>query len=162
MAVKYVKYQNKVKDSKMYGKYYARAAYPRKAVSTDEIAAFIQDNASVTSSDVKAVLDQLGTAMNYFFRRGEKVYLKDIGTFKVTFSSLGENSADDVSAHSIYNPRVLFMPETTHEKDNAVKTRTDGKGVVTKYTGYVSRKRMLDGIEFEETHDNKYVTEAEE
>lgn len=158
MSQKFVKYQNKNVRSIAYGKFFARAVYNRKPVSTDEIARFIQDNASITSSDVKAVLDQLGNALNHFFRRGEKVYLKDIGTFKVGFSSLGQEKAEDVSANCIYDPRVLFTPETTHVADNTVRSRTLDDGKVEKYTGYTTRKKMLDGIEFEETHDNKLVS----
>lgn len=158
MSQKFIKVQNRNQKSDAYQKYFARAVYNRKPVSTDEIAQFIQDNASVTSSDVHAVLDQLGNAMNHFFRRGEKVYLKNIGTFKVGFSSLGQATADEVTANTIYDPRILFTPETTHVPDNTVKTRTVGDGKVEKYTGYSVRKKMLEGIEFEETHDNQMKT----
>lgn len=49
-------------------------------------------------------------------------------------------------------------PETTHVPDNTVKTRTVGEGQVEKYTGYTVRKKMLEGIEFEETHDSTLKT----
>lgn len=158
MSQKFTKIKNTNSKTTAYGKYFARAVYNRKPVSTEEIAQYIQDNASVTSSDVKAVLDQLGAAMNHFFRRGEKVYLQDIGTFKVGFSSLGYEKADDLTANAIYSPRVLFQPETEHVPDTAVKTRTNKAGELERYTGYTTRKRMLEDIVFEETRDKSLVT----
>ena len=72
MSQKYIKTQNKNRDSAAYGKYYAAAVYDSKFIETEELASFIQTQASVKKSDIKAVLDELGDAMKHFFELGQK------------------------------------------------------------------------------------------
>jgi N-acetyl-anhydromuramyl-L-alanine amidase AmpD len=64
MSQKYIKSQNKNShNAKSYGKYYATAVYDNHFIGTEELADFIQQQASVKKSDIKAVLDELGAAM---------------------------------------------------------------------------------------------------
>ena len=85
MSQKVQKYKNTNELSKMFGKYYVRAVYDKKFITTDELADYIQMQASVKRSDCKAVLDELGMAMKHYFELGQKVK----------------------------KSRVLFAPETT-------------------------------------------------
>lgn len=149
MAQKYVKYQNMNKQSETYKKFYARAVYPKKAVDTEQVADFIQTQASVKHSDVIAVLNELGGALNHFLLMGERVQLKDIGTFKVGFSSLGVDKAEEVKAQNIYAERVLFLPEVKRHTETPTRSES---GKIQR--GYTTVKKMLDGLTFEETHDN--------
>ena len=89
MSQKFKKLQNKNDESTAYGKWFATAVYDQRFIETDDLANFIQAQASVKKSDVKAVLDELGGAMKHFFELGQKVKLEGIGTFKVGFSSIG-------------------------------------------------------------------------
>ena len=67
MSQKYIKSQNKNShNAKSYGKYYAKPVYDEKFVETDEIADFIQTQATLKRSDIKAALDELGAAMKHF------------------------------------------------------------------------------------------------
>ena len=67
MSQKYIKTQNKNSfNSKSYGKYYAQPVYDQKFIETDEIADFIQTQATLKRSDIKAALDELGAAMKHF------------------------------------------------------------------------------------------------
>ena len=80
MSQKFVKLKNNNKNNvKTYGKYYAKAVYDNHFVGTDEIADFIQSQASVKKSDIKAVLQELGEAMKHFFEMGQKIKLEGIG-----------------------------------------------------------------------------------
>ena len=68
MSQKYIKTQNKNShNASSYGKYYATAVYDNHFIGTEELADFIQSQASVKKSDIKAVLDELGAAMKHYF-----------------------------------------------------------------------------------------------
>ena len=63
MSQKFIKYKNNNLRSNAFGKFFARAVYDKKPVSTQEIANFIQTQATVKKSDCIAVLDELGAAL---------------------------------------------------------------------------------------------------
>ena len=155
MSQKYIKMQNKNRDSAAFGKYFATAVYDKKFVETDELASFIQQQASVKKSDIGAVLDELGEAMKHYFELGQKVRIKGLGIFKVGFSSIGVTKAEDVSSATITDRRVLFQPET--ERIIVGQDKKDGK-VKQKY---IVAKHLIKDVVFEETHDNAMNVEPE-
>ena len=155
MSQKYIKMQNKNRDSAAFGKYFATAVYDKKFVETDELASFIQQQASVKKSDIGAVLDELGEAMKHYFELGQKVRIKGLGIFKVGFSSIGVTKAEDVGAQTITDRRVLFLPET--ERIIVGQEKKDGK-VKQKY---IVAKHLIKDVVFEETHDNAMNVEPE-
>ena len=140
--------QNKNRDSAAFGKYFATAVYDKKFVDTDELASFIQQQASVKKSDIGAVLDE-------YFELGQKVRIKGLGIFKVGFSSIGVTKAEDVSSATITDRRVLFQPET--ERIIVGQEKKDGK-VKQKY---IVAKHLIKDVVFEETHDNAMNVEPE-
>ena len=156
MSQKYIKTQNHNELNKSYGKYFAQAVYDEKFIETEEIAEFIQTQATLKKSDIKASLDELAGAMKHFFELGQKVRLKGIGIFKVGFSSIGVASKDDCTAATITTRRVLFQPET--ERIVVGSTIKDGK-VIQKY---VNAKTLIKDVTFEETHDNAMNVPAEQ
>ena len=156
MSQKYIKTQNKNDKSAAYGKYYAKAVYDNHFVGTDEIADFIQSQASVKKSDIKAVLQELGEAMKHFFELGQKIHLKGIGIFKVGFSSIGVTKKDDCTASTITTRRVLFQPET--ERVIVGQEKKDDGSIKQKY---VIAKTLIKDVIFEETHDNSMNVEDE-
>ena len=155
MSQKYIKTQNKNRDSAAYGKYYAMAVYDSKFITTEELASFIQTQASVKKSDIKAVLDELGEAMKHFFELGQKIKLDGIGIFKVGFSSIGVNKVEDCTSATITTRRVLFQPETERVVVGQEK-KTDG----TIKQKYVIAKTLVKDVVFEETHDNTMNVEG--
>jgi hypothetical protein len=79
MSQKYIKSKNNNShNAKTYGKYYAKPVYDEKFIETDEIADFIQTQATLKRSDIKAALDELGAAMKHFLGMGQKIRLADI------------------------------------------------------------------------------------
>ena len=150
MSQKFIKVKNNNGDSHAYGKYYATAVYDKKFIETEELASFIQTQASVKKSDIKAVLDELGEALKHFFEMGQKVKLDGIGIFKVGFSSIGVDKAEDCSAATITTRRILFQPETERVVVGQEKDKTTG-AVKQKY---VVVKTLVKDVVFEETHDN--------
>ena len=157
MSQKYIKTQNKNNQSAAYGKYYAQAVYDTKFIETEELASFIQTQASVKKSDIIAVLQELGEAMKHFFELGQKIHLNGIGIFKVGFSAIGVAKKEDCSAATITTRRVLFQPETERvvvgqekKPDGSIKQK------------YVIAKTLVKDVVFEETHDNTMNVEDEE
>jgi len=151
MSQKYIKSKNNNShNAKTYGKYYAKPVYDEKFVETDEIADFIQTQATLKRSDIKAALDELGAAMKHFLGMGQKIRLAGIGIFKVGFSSIGVSKAEDCTASTITSRRVLFQPET--ERIVTGSGEKNGK-VVQKY---VNTKTLVKDVTFEELHENQY------
>ena len=157
MSQKYIKTQNKNNQSAAYGQYYAQAVYDTKFIETEELASFIQTQASVKKSDIIAVLQELGEAMKHFFELGQKIHLNGIGIFKVGFSAIGVVKKEDCSAATITTRRVLFQPETERvvvgqekKPDGSIKQK------------YVIAKTLVKDVIFEETHDNTMNVEDED
>ena len=156
MSQKYIKTQNKNSFSAAYGKYFATAVYDNHFIGTEELSDFIQRQASVKKSDIKAVLQELGEAFKHFFELGQKIKLDGIGIFKVGFSSIGVNKLEDCGAQTITTRRVLFQPETTRVIVGQQKMN-DGS-VKQKYVNAIT---MLKDVVFEETHDNAMNVESD-
>ena len=155
MSQKFKKLQNQNDDSTAFGKWFATAVYDQHFISTEELAEFIQTQASVKKSDIKAVLDELGSAMKHFFELGQKVKLDGIGIFKVGFSSIGVNKKEDCGAQNITTRRVLFQPES--QRVVVGQEKKDGK-VRQKF---VIVKTLVKDVVFEETYDTSLKPEAD-
>ena len=156
MAQKFKKLQNTNDDSTAFGKWFATAVYDQHFITTEELAEFIQTQASVKKSDIKAVLDELGAALKHFFELGQKVKLDGIGIFKVGFSSIGVNDKDDCGAQNITTRRVLFQPETVRVVVGQTKNKKNK--IVQKY---VVVKTLVKDVVFEETYDTALKPEPE-
>ena len=156
MSQKFIKSQNKNSHSPAHGKYFTKAVYDNNFIETEQLAEFIQTQASVKKSDIKAVLDELGAAMKHFFEMGQKIRLDGIGIFKVGFSSIGVIKLEDCGAANITTRRVLFQPETTRV---VVGQEKKSNGSVKQK--YVNAITLLKDVVFEETHDNSMNAEPE-
>jgi len=148
MSQKFVKKVNTNPRSMAYGKCFARAIYDKNFVDTKTLADFIQTQASVKRSDVIAVLDELGSAMKHFFEMGQKVKLEGIGIFKVGFSSIGTEKAEDCGAQNITTRRILFSPETVRVV-TGYSRRADGS-VGQKFA---IAKNLIKDVVFEEAKE---------
>ena len=156
MSQKFTKLQNKNDDSTAFGKWFATAVYDQHFIETEQLAEFIQTQASVKKSDIKAVLDELGSAMKHFFELGQKVKLDGIGIFKVGFSSIGTVEKEDCGAQNITTRRVLFQPESQRVVVGQTKNK---KGKVVQK--YVIVKTLVKDVVFEETYDTSLQPEAD-
>ena len=156
MSQKFTKLQNNNSKSTAYGKWFATAVYDQRFVETEELANYIQQQASVKKSDIKAVLDELGGAMKHYFELGQKVKLDGIGIFKVGFSSIGAADKVDCTAATITTRRVLFQPETVRIVVGQ-SVNKEGK-IVQKY---VVAKALIKDVLFEETYDPSLKPEGD-
>ena len=149
MSQKYIKKQNTNSKSTAYGKYYAKAVYDESFVGIDEIADYIQQQASVKKSDVKAAIGELGEALKHYMEMGQKVRLDGIGIFKVGFSAIGVDEPEDCTASTITTRRIIFTPES--QRLVVGSTRTDDGAVKQKY---IVAKTLVMDVTFEEAHLN--------
>ena len=137
MSQKFKNLQNTNDDSTAFGKWFATAVYDQHFIETEQLADFIQTQASVKKSDIKAVLDELGI-------------------FKVGFSSIGVNDKDDCGAQNITTRRVLFQPGT--ERIVVGQTKNKKNKIVQKY---VVVKTLVKDVVFEETYDTSLQPESD-
>ena len=156
MSQKFKKLQNKNDESTAYGKWYATAVYDQHFIETEQLAEFIQTQASVKKSDIKAVLDELGGALKHFFELGQKIRLDGIGIFRVGFSSIGTATKDDCGAQTISKRRVIFIPESSRV---VVGQTVNKKGKVI--PKFVVVKTLIKDVVFEETYDTSLNPESE-
>ncbi|MBQ8190298.1 MAG: HU family DNA-binding protein [Bacteroidaceae bacterium] len=82
MAIYYEFYKTPNPNKDEEKSYHARVVTYNK-VSTDQLASEIQDECSLTKTDVKAVLNALAGKIASHLGNGDKVFLEDIGYFSV-------------------------------------------------------------------------------
>ena len=121
MSQKFIKKKQTSPKSLGYGKYYAKAVYNQKHITTRQLADFILQQASLKRSDCIAVLDELGYALRHFIGLGEKVKIDNVGIFKCGLRNQrgGFEDAKDLTASTL-SPRILFQPEYTTSTQNGV------------------------------------------
>ena len=89
--------------------YYAQIA-PVTPLKLDDIVRRIEKTSTVSSADIKAVLDALQHEIVESLRAGNSVRLGDLGSFRATLSSSGVEAPENVSASLIKSVRVRFTP----------------------------------------------------
>ena len=96
-------------DQNAPGKYYATAVADGE-VNFERLAALISYQSSVTESDCMAVL--LGLEHNVIdeLAQGRIVRVGCLGTFQISVSAIGANTAMEVNANSVVKSRILFRP----------------------------------------------------
>jgi len=70
----------------------------------------ISARSTVSSADVKAVLDNLNFALDVELQAGRIVQLGEFGNFRLSISSEGINSNDKFSPSKVKKARVIFTP----------------------------------------------------
>ena len=139
MSVYYRLYQNKLKNSKDYGKYFARAVHT-DMVDLDDIAEIIERNCTLKRSDVKACLTELVEVMRDKMQSSNKVRINGLGIFKINVKSTGVDAPGDFKGTNITGYRVNFAPEHTVIK--AKGADVDGKPT----SSHVNSYYLFEGI----------------
>lgn len=162
MAQKIQVYKNVNENSPVFGKYFVRPVYDDKYITTEDLADFIQMQATVKRSDCKAVLDELGSAFKHFFELGQKIKLDNIGIFKVGVKSSPSDTLESCGASNVKSCHVNFIPETEAvATGETAQTRRaviiDGTATIVNYRAkvYSHPAVMLKDVRFELTKDPK-------
>ena len=90
-------------------KFYAQAK--RKGVLTlESLSKEIALRSTMSEGDVTGVLISMVETMEVFLGEGYQIELGQLGSLRISISSTGETTADEVSTHSIKKARMLFRP----------------------------------------------------
>ena len=161
-------WKNNNKKNTGYNKYYVRCVFKKGFIDTQKLADYIQGRCTVTRSDCKAVLDELGAAMKHFFELGEKIKLDGIGIFKVGVASQGTYDLEGATANLAERAHVNFEPETeavykqTVNVTRAVMVDGTPTAVTSPMRVYNHPAVMLKDVRFEVSPDGEYIEPAPE
>lgn len=76
----------------------------------DTLCRLIGARSTVSSADVKAVLDNLNFILDVEMQAGRIVQLGEFGSFRLSVSSAGATTADDFKPAMLRTARVIFTP----------------------------------------------------
>lgn len=97
-------------------KYYATIA-PVDPCDIDDVIADIENRCTINRADVYACLEALQTVMSEYLTNGNSVHLHGmLGCFRVTISSQGSDTAQEVTADNIKRVRIRYRPSVSLKK----------------------------------------------
>ncbi len=112
MAISYTLVQRKdmskgaLEDAKLY---YAQAVSTRR-VEFDDLCDEIAETCTLTSADIKAVLDRVIWGMVTHLKNSEIVQFGDLGNFRIAVGSAGSATPEEFTATMLRKPKVVFHP----------------------------------------------------
>lgn len=90
-------------------KHYAIARY-NGHTDEDKLYDMISARSTVSSADVKVVLDALNSVLDMELHSGNIVQVGELGNFRLSLSSSGSKTREDFSPSMLRKARVLFCP----------------------------------------------------
>lgn len=89
--------------------YYAQAI-SNGTMTFDELCEDVAETCTLTSADVKAVLDRINYILDKNLRAGRIVQMGEMGNFRMAVGSTGSATPEEFSADQIKTPRIVFSP----------------------------------------------------
>lgn len=80
------------------------------SVGMTEIAREIESRSSLSIGDVKSVLNNLVEVLPVFLRLGQTIKLEGFGSFRISVTSEGIRSEEELSVHNINSVKIIFLP----------------------------------------------------
>ncbi|MDR2920970.1 MAG: HU family DNA-binding protein [Tannerella sp.] len=96
-------------DRQVPPKFYASPVNSGK-ITLDDLANRISRSSSLTRGDILNVLSSFLDELPEYLKDGKSVQLGDFGTVRLSFSSDGADTAENVNASLIKNVKVIFTP----------------------------------------------------
>ena len=90
-------------------KLYAQAVN-NGTVTFKELYKDIAENCSLTSADVKAVLDRMNYELDKNLQAGRIVQFGEFGNFRMSIGSTGATEEKEFSSSQIKKPKIIFTP----------------------------------------------------
>ncbi|MDR0599555.1 MAG: HU family DNA-binding protein [Treponema sp.] len=109
MAVKLKKIQRKNPLNAALTKWYLTQESAGN-VGLQEIAREIEGRSALSLGDVQSVLSNLMDVMPIFLKLGQSIKLEGFGTFRVSVTSDGTTTPDELNAHHIKGVKLVFLP----------------------------------------------------
>ncbi len=112
MAVKYqlVQMRDMSKGALEGAKLYYAQAISNGTMTFDELCEDVAETCTLTSADVKAVLDRINYILDKNLRAGRIVQMGEMGNFRMAVGSTGSATPEEFSADQIKTPRIVFSP----------------------------------------------------
>lgn len=128
--------QSSIADKETGKKLFYPHTVRRGQISTDDLAEFIAAKSSLTTGDIRNVIENLGEAVEHFFRMGFSVKLEKLGSFSLGVKSAGNGveTAEEVSSKQINNAHVNFREEQKRS-GNTTRNVLSGELSYEMYTG---------------------------
>lgn len=92
-------------------KFYAIPKYSGRT-DTDSVCKMIGARSTVSSADVKGVIDNLVFVLEMELNAGRIVEIDGLGSFRLSLSSIGVENKKDFKPSMIKGSRLLFTPQT--------------------------------------------------
>ncbi|MDD4515983.1 HU family DNA-binding protein [Massilibacteroides sp.] len=106
---KLVHLYSKPGDKNSEKKWYA-ASKSNGIADLDELCMLIAARSTVSSADVKAVLDNLNFVIDFQLKAGRIVQLGELGNFRMSVGSEGVTEKKDFSTSMLKTPKIVFTP----------------------------------------------------
>ena len=110
MAISYTLVQRMSKGALEDAKLYYALAVNTRRVDFDDLCDEIAETCTLTSADIKAVLDRVIWAMVSHLKNSELVQFGDLGNFRISVGSTGSATPEEFSASMLRKPKVVFHP----------------------------------------------------
>jgi predicted histone-like DNA-binding protein len=75
-----------------------------------EIAKEIEGRSALSLGDVQSVLSNLMEVMPMFLKLGQSIKLEGFGSFRLSVTSEGTDTADELNAHHVKGAKLMFLP----------------------------------------------------
>ena len=149
MPVLYKTYVNQVKNSKMFGKVYARIV-SLKTMTYQELCKHMAEHNSVYGSDVcLGVANKLQSCILEQLLEGKKVQFGDLGTFYLSARTNGADTPDDFNISSnVKGIYLRFQPSRVDLNDLSSKT-------LKKRASFLNVKELAGLKDAEDSNDNE-------
>ena len=92
-------------------KYYARPVHGRE-LTLESLTKAIEKTSTVNGADIHAVLYAMVEESIAGLEDGRIIRLGDLGSLRITLSSEGKNTADEVTAAAVKKAGIIFTPGT--------------------------------------------------
>ncbi|GHT80127.1 hypothetical protein FACS1894130_10770 [Spirochaetia bacterium] len=109
MAVKLKKIQRKNPQNVALSKWYLTQE-SAGGVGMNEIAKEIEGRSALSLGDVQSVLSNLMEVMPIFLKLGQSIKLEGFGTFRISVTSDGMATPDELNAHHVKGVKLVFLP----------------------------------------------------
>ncbi len=76
----------------------------------EEVCELVSHNSSMSSADVKSILDSLNWVVSRELRAGRSLHLGELGHFRLTLCAKAQETKEAVTADIVRKARVVFFP----------------------------------------------------
>jgi predicted histone-like DNA-binding protein len=111
MAVKLKKIQKKNPQHLDVQKWYLTQE-KTGTIGTNEIAKEIVGRSALSMGDVQSALSNLVEMMPLFLKMGQTIRLEGFGSFRISVSSEGTDTADELNSRHVKGVKLVFLPST--------------------------------------------------